>query len=391
MKLNKKLLVLSLLTTIGFFVYLVIHHYSVRLGLGGSSLCEISSHVNCDAAAASSYSEFLGIPIAILGAVYTLVLLCFIAFEQLKWIETSPYLKFTVRALLLGAVVVSITSGLYSIFILKIICPFCVGTYILSLINLALGWNTGESSKKSIKLTGYFGEYKSHLIALICIPVISWVISGMIQTNYGLDLMKKRTPEFIHIWKSSPAYNFDSTAGLVKHVENPKATIVEFADFKCPHCKIASNTLNVFLKANPDIQFIFKPFPLDGNCNSQVSQKGDNSRCQFAAFVLCAEKIAKKGWDLHYWLFDNQEAFFQIYDAKSLIPQIQSRFNIDGEQLANCSDSSEIYNIIKTTAEEGKMAQVEGTPTVYVNGKKLTTGHFLETLKLAIEEIDKKN
>lgn len=390
MKLNRKLLILSLLTTIGFFVYLAIHHYSVRLGLGGSSLCEISSKVNCDAAAASSYSELFGIPIAVLGAFYTLILLCFIVFDQLKWVETSSYLKFTVRALLLGAVVVSITSGLYSIFVLKIICPFCVGTYILSLVNIILGWNVINTSQKSVKLDGYFGEYKSHLIALICIPLISWVVSGMIQSNYGLDLMKKRTPEFIYIWKSSPAYNFDSNAGLVKHVDNPKATIVEFADFKCPHCKIASNTLNVFLKAHPDIQFVFKPFPLDGNCNPQVSQKGDNSRCQFAAFALCAEKIAKKGWDVHHWLFENQAEFFQVYDAKTLIPQIQSQFNIDGEQLTRCSDSTEIFDIIKTTTEEAKMAQVEGTPTIYVNGKKLTGGHFLETLKLAIDEIDKK-
>lgn len=382
---KSNLLVLSLLVTIGLFAYLSYHHFAIKLGLSGNSLCSISSKFNCDAAATSLFAEVAGIPIAILGGIFHLVLLSFVLFYRLSWIENTAYLQKTIRSLLVTSVVVSVVAGAISAFIIKVLCPFCTATYVFSLINLFLGWNLVQNFNKDFKFSEYFSEYRSHLVALLCIPALSWVISGMIQSNYGLDVLKKQIPEKLAIWAASKPNNFDKTIGLSNGVENPRVTLVEFADFKCPHCKSASSNIDIFLKGRTDVHFTFKPFPLDGNCNPGIDRKGDNSRCLLAAFTLCAEKLARKGWDLHHWIFENQEKFIPVSDAKSLLPEIDTKFGLNKTQMSDCADSAEIFETIKKSTEEGKLANVDGTPTIYMNGKKLPLGSVLEVLRQASE------
>lgn len=378
------LLLISLVFTIGVFAYLTIHHYEVKSGLGnGDSICSISSKINCDAAAASSYSEILRIPVAVLGGIFHLVLFGFILFYKLGWNDESPYLKATIRFQLAFAAAVSVGMALISIFMVGAACPFCIAGYILSFLNLYLGWNLISDTQEAFDINGYFGPYKSHLIMLAVVPAFSWVVSTMASEHYGLQDITKYIPEKIAIWKAGTEYAFEPQLGISNGVENAKYTLVEFADFKCPHCKHASNTIGLFLKGRPDVKFIFKPYPLDGSCNTAVQSKGDGSRCQFAAYALCAQKLAGKGLEVTHWLFDNQEKFFEISDGKSLLPQLQEKFSLDSKTMSECADSAETYDLINRSAKEGVAAQVEGTPTIYLNGKKLPWGHIPDVLRTA--------
>ena len=386
---NKKsnLLIISLLATIGVFIYLTLHHYGLKIGTdSGNSVCSISSKINCDAAATSSYAEIFDVPIALLGGVFHFILLSFVAFYALGWVSSTRYLRNTTRLLLAGSAGVSVIMILITAFAVKVICPFCVATYVLSFVNLLLGWNLVQNFDSEFAFENYFKTYKSHLYALVSIPLLAWMISGMIQKEFGLDEMKRYVPEKIAIWKGGTEYSFSPDIGLSMHVETPRMTIVEFADFKCPHCRVASKTFDSFLSSHPDINFIFKPYPLDGTCNAGLPQKGDGSRCTMAAFVLCAEKLDKKGWAMHHWLFEHQEKLFPVTDAKTLLPEIEKDLGLDKTKLGECADSAEIFEEIKRSAAEGNTAKVEGTPTVYLNGKKLPWGQILEVLKQATSQ-----
>ena len=123
--------------------------------------------------------------------------------------------------------------------------------------------------------------------------------SGLIHLAvFELNEILKMVPEKVAQWRNSQSYNFDAEIGLAMNKSSSaKATLVEFADFKCPHCKVASQTLDRFTTNNPQVHFIYKPFPLDGTCNtSSQIPKGDGSRCTLAAWTLCSEKLFKKGW-----------------------------------------------------------------------------------------------
>ncbi len=386
---KQNLLLISTAISLGLFVYLVVHHYAVKLGLGGNALCSISERLNCDAAATSSFAEVMQIPIALLGAVFQFFLLSVLVFLRLNWIDESIYLKRFIQFMLGIAAGVSIVMAMISFTVVKVICPFCFGTYIFSFISLFFGWNIFLASPKDFSLAAYLGEYKAYLILLAFIPVTSWIISGMIQENYGLSEINKIVPERIASWKRNASHHFDPQLGINNKVSSDKIVLVEFADFKCPHCKSASKTIETFLKGRKDIQFIFKPFPLDGSCNSSDQMpKGDGSRCTLAAWAICAEQLNQKGQEITHWLFEKQEEIAGIRDLNSLLPEIQEKFQLKTDDLRACADSSATYDLLKKSSAEGISAQVNGTPTIYLNGKKLESGQILQILSAAVNEIN---
>lgn len=385
---NKKinLLLVSLLITFSLFIYLTIHHYAVKLGLSADAICSISARFNCDAAATSSFAEIFGLPIAVLGGVASIFLFGLVLFLKMDWMQKTPYALTTIRFMVGFAALASLTMALISLFIVKVICPFCTATYVLSFINLYLGWSLFQP-KEPLQISNYFSDYKSHLIFLICIPAVSWMTDGMIQENYGLSEIKKLAPEKVYQWRNSEEFKFNPSEGLIIKGTEDKITVVEFADFKCPHCKMAATSLDLFLKGNPNVTFIFKPFPLDGTCNKSIPNKGDGSRCTLAAWTLCAEKTQQRGWDMSHWIFAKQEQLFQVSNLKSYLNEVEKDLKIDTKSLAECSDSAETYDLINRLANEGSAAHVEGTPTIFVNGKKLPYGQVIDILKAATDEI----
>lgn len=386
---KQNLLLISTAISLGLFVYLVFHHYAVKLGVDGSTLCSISEKFNCDAAATSRFAEIFQIPIALMGAVFQFFLLAVLVFLRLDWIDQSIYLKRFLQFMLGTSALVSIVMAAISLVIVKVVCPFCTATYVFSIISLLSGWNLFQVDSKNFSLGAYFGEFKSYLILLALIPATSWIISGMIKENYGLSELNKIIPERIAKWQNSTVYSFDPQLGLNNKLGSNKIVLVEFADFKCPHCKSASKTIGTFLKGRKDIQFIFKPFALDGNCNaSEQMPKGDGTRCTLAAWTICAEQMMQKGWQVQHWLFEKQEEIAGIHDLNSLLPEIQEKFQLKTDELRACADSSATYDLLKKSSAEGIAAKVEGTPTIYLNGKKLDSGHILPVLSAAINELD---
>jgi protein-disulfide isomerase len=141
------------------------------------------------------------------------------------------------------------------------------------------------------------------------------------------------------------------------------------------------------MNGHADIKFIFKPFPLDGTCNPFVEHKGDGTRCKMAAWTLCAEKVSQKGWAVHTWYFDNQESLAQLSDMKNTNTELAALLGLNYDQIEQCSESVATYDEIKQSAAEAKNAKVEGTPSIYLNGKKLDYGQFPEVLRSAVNSL----
>ena len=70
-----------------------------------------------------------------------------------------------------------------------------------------------------------------------------------------------------------------------------------------------------------------------------------------------------------------------------LLPNIEKDLQIDTKALSVCADTNEIFEEIKKSADEGNLAQVSGTPTIYVNGKKLPYGQIIDVLQTAVNEV----
>ena len=382
MKNKINLLMASLVATCLVFIYLTMHHFAVKAGVGGSDICNLSGTLNCDAAAMSSFAEVAGIPVAVLGLCFSGMMLGVVAFFRFSWIDDTPFLRLSVKTLFGFSAVVSIIMAVISVVFVKAGCPFCMASYVLSFINLYLALKVfqGSSSFEGA------AEHKGLLTAYIFIPILAWMISSSFQDQYQLNEIKKMVPEKVSQWQNSPEVPFAET-GIVSNPQGTKATIVEFADFKCPHCKAAFGTLHKYISVNKDIKFIFKPLPLDGVCNTGISFMGDGSRCRMAAWSLCSEKLFQKGLAVQEWYFDRQEALFSVTDLSVENKAMSEKIGMNYDEVEKCSTSVETQDQISKIVAEANVGKVEGTPTIFVNGKKLTAGQKLDILQGAISTL----
>jgi protein-disulfide isomerase/uncharacterized membrane protein len=376
---------LSTLLSIGIFLYLNKHHIDLKLGLGGgASVCNVNEKLNCDTAAASSFAELFGVPIALLGAFTSGLLLIFMLLIRFGMTADRARTERYTFYISSFTVLVSIVMGGISLFILHSACPFCMATYALSLITWVSLWLAYRPDLKHFgsDIGQVFSGEKWVLGTLISVPVLAFLVNNMILDSYGYQEIKRISQDAVNSWNNSPAQSFDLANGLSYQSGSgeAKVTVVEFADFLCPHCKAAAPNLHNFAKNHPDVKLIFKSFPLDGVCNGAIEHKGDGKRCDLAFATFCSEKLAHKGWDALNYFFDNQESIF----SSSLDPVLEkftAASGVDLTQLKACMNSEEMHDQVKKMAAEGEKAQIGGTPAIFLNNKVLNGGQLPPVLE----------
>lgn len=395
---NKKILLLGILSTliaIGIHAYLTIQFFSLHFGLaGGFSACNINAFFNCDATSASSYSQFLNIPIALWGAVLNLILFLLLVISYTGLAERPARAHRAGLLLSLVSLVASLVMGSLSMLALGVVCLFCVATYILSLISFVCVFISAEKSKSwTDEIISYFKEDKWIAVMIIAIPVGAFIGNNMVRSAYEPKRLDSIIAEKTINWQQDKEINnFDLSQGLVlQKQENPTMTIVEFADYLCPHCKHAYPTLHAFTQSRKDVQLIFKSFPLDGTCNPDPQMTpGDGLRCKLSLATICLEKLEKKGWEANHFIFDHQEEFFKVSQPNEAMDKICSHFKETScDNLKQCVDSPESLLELKKQAQEGISAKIRGTPAIFVNGKILSGGQVIPILESVYSTLKK--
>ncbi|HEX4923742.1 MAG TPA: vitamin K epoxide reductase family protein [Bdellovibrionales bacterium] len=379
---------ISTLAAIGVHTYLTMHHYEMILGVArGKGLCNLGGAFDCDAVNTSKYSELFGRSIALWGAAVNSFLALMLIWHALTGSERLRRYAFYLSVFVAS---VSIVMGVISYTQIRVFCLFCSTVYVLSFLTalmLAL-YNKGEvlnragSDFRALLRGGAEGSRSVLIWGLVVsvLPVLA--IHSSYMTAYG-ERLRWAVPESLDIWRSAQTHTFSEEGGLTKGAAADKAvlTLVEFADFRCPHCKTAVPGLHSFVKSRPDVRLIFLNFPLDSSCNSAMQQPGTS--CAMAKAVYCANR-AGKGWEAHDWLFDNQGKVTP--ESLTGLPGI---LGIDEGQFKSCTESSQTHDAVSAQAELGLKAGVKGTPTVYANGRSLPEGFMIPILEAVYDEVKK--
>ncbi|MES2856464.1 MAG: thioredoxin domain-containing protein [Bdellovibrionota bacterium] len=163
--------------------------------------------------------------------------------------------------------------------------------------------------------------------------------------------------------------------------ENAKLTLVEFADFRCIHCKHAAPTIKAFLNAHPDVRLEFQTWALDGECNSKISS-ANGASCLLGRSVWCAEKQNQKGWAAHEYIFE-QEMYPALESVKQALPAIAKAAGMTAEAMLACTDSEEAKAAVRAQADLGGTLNIQGTPAIFANGRLLPGGQVLQVLREA--------
>lgn len=146
-------------------------------------------------------------------------------------------------------------------------------------------------------------------------------------------------------------------------------TIVEFTDFQCSNCAQAQPVLDNLIEEYGDrVRLVVRDFPLT-----------QHKQALKAAEAAEAARAQGKYWEYVALLYANQSAL----EAEKL-KEYASRLSLDRAQFDAALDGGIFTDKVLRDLRDGERAGVNGTPTLFVNGQRLSDPSH-EGLKAAIE------
>jgi protein-disulfide isomerase len=136
--------------------------------------------------------------------------------------------------------------------------------------------------------------------------------------------------------------------------------------------------LEQVLEKNPeDVKIVFKNFPLR---NHKFAMK--------AAIAAMAAESEGKFWEFHDELFEN---YNKLSDQK--IREIALGLGFDQAEFEKKMNDPKIAAMIRQDLQDGARADVRGTPTVFINGKRLKNRSlqgFQDAIDKELQKLGKK-
>ena len=164
-------------------------------------------------------------------------------------------------------------------------------------------------------------------------------------------------------------YNIPLGTSAIKGNKSAPITVVEFSDFQCPYCARFSPTIDQVLKAYPnDVKFVYKDFPLSFHKQAKNAAKAARAAGEQGKF-----------WEMHDLIFEKYATVNEV-----MFKEFATKLNLDMNKFLADFNSSKYDNLIQQDINLGRQSGVTGTPTLYMNGKRMQRRSF-DDFKKAIE------
>lgn len=144
-------------------------------------------------------------------------------------------------------------------------------------------------------------------------------------------------------------------------IGNPKGTItvVEFFDYQCPHCVRMVPTIDAIVKANPNVRFVFKDWPIRGAVSDFAAKAALAANMQGGKYFQMHEAILKsKQQPL------TEEGILNLAKALGL--------NID--KLKKDMNDPSIAKQLEANTQLAQSLKLFGTPAFFIGQTNLASG-----------------
>lgn len=163
---------------------------------------------------------------------------------------------------------------------------------------------------------------------------------------------------------------------------NASVTIIEFSDFQCTFCASFHKTTYPEIKEKfidtGKVKFVFKDFPIE-QIHPLSMRAAEAARCAYEQDRY--EEYAML-------LFDRQNEWTKIGVSK--LKEYAKEIGLDTVSFNKCLDSGVMKDIIRKDFNEGRQMSVTGTPTFFINDKRITGARpFSDFEKVINEELSK--
>lgn len=283
--------------------------------------------------------------------------------DQVTPVETvpDPILKLRSRikrldAALWGIAVLAVVTSWWlqyvSLYVICSFCPWCFGS--ASIVTLIFLLTTYDFLLEGRKLDG-----EQKLLAgvtafiLICFGFVGApvLISRAAECRKTTVALKPRAIEVSKRDMLLVKYlNFKGDPGA-------KYTLVEFADYQCPHCKKAAGVVDELMKKQPPggVRLGFRNFPLSQHDWARPA-------------ALAAEAAGEQGkfWQMHDLIFEHQDELEKPTFTRETLDQWAEQLGLDLKKFSRDFDSKKLSDRIINDAVAGQITELKTTPTFYL-------------------------
>lgn len=421
----------ALLSLVGAVLALILlsKHYGVPL-FGEAILAACGAGGGCDIVSQSRYASFLGLPLAAWGVFYyasVFALLTPLVLDPAEGEDAAPSLAFFLAGL---AVAIDLALLGLQLFAIKAFCEFCIATYFVNAFTLFALWPFRQPARAVSFLTAanFRRGLAAWMVASLGMAGAAVAADSALQGRKAaagesilgipatLKAPEKAAPGSVEEqlaearaeakkWKETldderklqiylnqkarddfnqaPPQTIDLTHAPEHGAPNGPIKVASYSDFMCPFCRdLASAMRNYLPTAGNQVTAFYKHYPLDNACNPHVGQAVHPGSCELSLAGICAQESGRF-WEYHDRVF--AERWDKATRADAL--RIGAAAGLQAQALGACMDAAATRGRLSRDIEEGARVGVESTPTLFVNGRKLSSsGVFL----LAVEEERKR-
>jgi protein-disulfide isomerase len=168
--------------------------------------------------------------------------------------------------------------------------------------------------------------------------------------------------------------NIDTTGAPFQGPEQAPVHIVVFSDFQCPFCNRVHPMLKQVMNQYPGrIKIFFKHMPL-----------GMHQEAEPAARASIAAQQQGKFWEMHDALFANRQLNNQS------IEQAAAQIGLDIHQFRADWNSPATQQKLTKDINDARLAEVYGTPILFVNGRRVQTISLEAIQSMVAQELSKR-
>jgi uncharacterized membrane protein/protein-disulfide isomerase len=352
-------------------------HYHLLYDPAYRSLCDVSATVSCATVYQSRFSTFRGTPVALLGGIGfavagLLALGGLTARDTVR--ESVPGYLFVLST---AALAVILYLGYASFFVIKAVCLVCLTTY-AAVIGLFLISGAATSvpmttlprraardarvlfgSPLAIALVVLFFAGAASTLAFFPREAVVTAADGT-QTQTAPQATAEQKSEFERWYAAQPR------VPLVIPSDGAKVLVVKFNDFQCPACGQSYLQYKpIFAKYAAEkpgeVKMVLKDYPLNRDCNDNVTQTLHPAACDAAVAVRLAPPA--KVVAMEEWLYTHQ--------PEMTSPSVrQAAKDVAGVNDLEAKFAPTIA-AVKSDIALGRQLQVRSTPTFFINGVKI--------------------
>ena len=379
---------------------LLLRHHGLDAGALAAAACD-PMNSGCEEVAASSWSTVAGVPLAAVGLAFFVSLGFLLA---LALLGKAPLTSRPGR-LALGLVGLALVVDLFlfgvQAFAIGSFCSLCIWTYGANgaafLFLLPARRGAPEESSRAPAMDPQFAVERfavrafwlaASLVAA-AVLVINSGLGDRAETSVDLSILGVRSAASDGL----PAELSLRGAGLLTQWRNPTfrqqreqnvsleglpvkgdpqapVKIVTFSDFLCPSCRRFALAFDQYVEGptGPHVALHYRSYPLDSTCAAHMPRVLHPGACEMARGGICANLLGNF-WDYHDAVYLAPPSGPDVDD----VVEIAVDAGLDEAAFRACLAEPRAEEALQSDIAEGVRLGVTGTPTIFINGRRVPT------------------